>query len=68
MSQGIDVIRMRDVCRTYPGPPPVTALRDIDLTIESGEYVAVTGPSGPASRRCSTSWDCWTGLRSAAAS
>lgn len=37
---------MRDVCRTYPGPPPVTALRDIDLTIESGEYIAVTGPSG----------------------
>ncbi|WP_331457828.1 MULTISPECIES: ABC transporter ATP-binding protein [Kitasatospora] len=32
--------------RTFPGPPPVTALHPADLEIARGEYVAVTGPSG----------------------
>jgi putative ABC transport system ATP-binding protein len=40
------VIKMTGAGRTYPGPAPVTALRDMDLTVGSGEYVAVTGPSG----------------------
>jgi putative ABC transport system ATP-binding protein len=31
---------------TYPGPPPVTAVRGCDLVIRSGEFVAVTGASG----------------------
>nr|WP_229923893.1 ABC transporter ATP-binding protein [Streptomyces capillispiralis] len=31
---------------TYPGPPPVPALRPTDLTIGRGEYVTVVGPSG----------------------
>ncbi|HUN38199.1 MAG TPA: ABC transporter ATP-binding protein [Trebonia sp.] len=40
------VIELRGLARTYPGPPPVAALRPTDLVIAAGEYVAVTGPSG----------------------
>jgi len=40
------VIELRGLARTYPGPPPVMALRPADLVIEAGDYVAVTGPSG----------------------
>ena len=31
---------------TYPGPPPVRALKPADLTIWRGEHVAIMGPSG----------------------
>lgn len=40
------VIELRGLARTYPGPPPVPALRPADLVIGEGDYVAVTGPSG----------------------
>jgi len=40
------VIELRGLARTYPGAPPVHALRPADLVIEAGDYVAVTGPSG----------------------
>jgi putative ABC transport system ATP-binding protein len=40
------VIELDGLARTYPGPPPVPALRPADLVIEAGDYVAVTGPSG----------------------
>jgi len=40
------VIELRGLARTYPGPPPVPALRPADLIIADGDYVAVTGPSG----------------------
>jgi putative ABC transport system ATP-binding protein len=40
------VIELKGVARTYPGPPPVPALRPADLVIDAGDYVAVTGPSG----------------------
>jgi putative ABC transport system ATP-binding protein len=40
------VIELRGLARTYPGPPPVAALRPADLVIAAGDYVAVTGPSG----------------------
>jgi putative ABC transport system ATP-binding protein len=40
------VIELRGLARTYPGSPPVAALRPTDLVIEAGDYVAVTGPSG----------------------
>ena len=39
-------IELRGLARTYPGPPPVAALRPAGLVIEAGDYVAVTGPSG----------------------
>ena len=40
------VIELRGLARTYPGQPPVHALRPADLVIEADGYVAVTGPSG----------------------
>jgi putative ABC transport system ATP-binding protein len=40
------VVEMRGVRFGYPGPPPIEVLHGIDLTIGTGEYVAVTGPSG----------------------
>jgi putative ABC transport system ATP-binding protein len=43
---GVPVIELRGLARSYPGPPPVCALRPADLLIDGGDYVAVTGPSG----------------------
>jgi putative ABC transport system ATP-binding protein len=40
------VIELSGLARTYPGSPPVPALRPADLVIAEGGYVAVTGPSG----------------------
>ena len=40
------VLELRGVARTYPGPPPVTALRPTQLTVRAGEHVAIIGPSG----------------------
>ncbi|HQY34245.1 ABC transporter ATP-binding protein [Actinotalea sp.] len=40
------VIELRDLTRTFPGDPPVHALRATDLRVERGEYVSVIGPSG----------------------
>ncbi len=39
-------LEMQGVSKTYPGPPPVTAVRDVDLTVAPGELVCVVGPSG----------------------
>ncbi len=40
------VIRLSGLAYTYPGPPPVRALKTMDLVIRRGEHVAITGPSG----------------------
>jgi putative ABC transport system ATP-binding protein len=40
------VIELREVGRTFPGPPPVEALKPSSLVINRGEYVAIIGPSG----------------------
>ncbi|MFE7560371.1 ABC transporter ATP-binding protein [Kitasatospora sp. NPDC057500] len=40
------VIEFRQVGLTYPGPPPVAALKPCDLAVAPGEYVTVIGPSG----------------------
>ena len=40
------VLELADVGMTYPGDPPVRALRDVNLRIEAGEFLAVVGPSG----------------------
>ena len=41
------LIEIRDVCKVYNlGEIQVHALKDAQLTIEQGEYVALIGPSG----------------------
>lgn len=40
------VLELRDVHKTYPGEPPVAAVRGISLTVRAGDMVAVLGPSG----------------------
>jgi putative ABC transport system ATP-binding protein len=42
----VGIIELRAVERVFPGIPPVWALRDVHLTVEAGEYVAIVGPSG----------------------
>ena len=40
------VLEVDDVSKSYPGEPPVQALRGVDLTIAQGELVGIVGPSG----------------------
>jgi putative ABC transport system ATP-binding protein len=43
---GVPVLDVDDVTKTYPGEPPVQALREVSLTIDSGELLGIVGPSG----------------------
>jgi putative ABC transport system ATP-binding protein len=40
------IMQVEQLTRSYPGQPPVTALRGASFTIGEGELVAVVGPSG----------------------
>lgn len=40
------VLELVNVVRQYPGSPPVRALDRVNLTVLTGEWVAVVGPSG----------------------
>jgi putative ABC transport system ATP-binding protein len=40
------VLELAGAGKQYDGPPVTRALAGVDLTIDSGEYVAITGPSG----------------------
>jgi putative ABC transport system ATP-binding protein len=40
------VLDIDNVSKTYPGEPPVQALREVNLTIGRGELVGIVGPSG----------------------
>jgi putative ABC transport system ATP-binding protein len=42
----IMVLQLEQVTKTYASRPPVTALRDVNLTVARGEMVAIVGPSG----------------------
>ncbi|MFD0637283.1 ABC transporter ATP-binding protein [Catenulispora yoronensis] len=46
MSSDPPLLELRRLARTYPGPPPIAALRPTDLTVRVGEHVAIIGPSG----------------------
>lgn len=40
------LVELRDVTRSFPGPPEVQALKAATLSIESGDYLSIVGPSG----------------------
>ncbi len=40
------MLLIRDLCKTYAGPPQRTVLVGVDLELVSGDYVAVMGESG----------------------
>ena len=42
----VPVLELRDVAKRYPGTPPTEVLRDVNLSIDHGELVAIVGPSG----------------------
>ena len=41
------IVKCRKICKTYrQGQVEVTALSDIDLTVQTGEFMSLAGPSG----------------------
>ena len=40
------VVELESLSRTFPGSPPVEAVRNVSLTVADGDYVAIVGPSG----------------------
>jgi ABC-type lipoprotein export system ATPase subunit len=43
---GRPVLELREVSRTFGTDPPVKALRQVDLLVYPGDWVAIVGPSG----------------------
>ena len=41
------ILKLTDICKDYQqGKEPVSVLKNINLTVEQGEYLAIMGPSG----------------------
>ncbi len=40
------MLRVRGLAKSYPGPRPRQVLRDVDLDLAGGDYVAIMGESG----------------------
>ena len=41
------IVAMTDICKDYyQGKEPVRVLKNVNLTVERGEYLAIMGPSG----------------------
>ena len=41
------ILRMTDICKDYQqGKEPVRVLKNINMTVEQGDYLAIMGPSG----------------------
>jgi putative ABC transport system ATP-binding protein len=41
------LVEMKDICKDYPqGKDNLRVLKNIDLSIEDGSYIAIMGPSG----------------------
>jgi putative ABC transport system ATP-binding protein len=46
VAEPVPVLELDGVARTYPGSPPVHALRGVSFTVTEGELAAIVGPSG----------------------
>jgi putative ABC transport system ATP-binding protein len=42
----MSLVELCDVGRTFGSEPPVVAVREVDLTLDEGDAVAIVGPSG----------------------
>jgi putative ABC transport system ATP-binding protein len=40
------LVELRDVTRSFVGPPEVQALKGVNLTVMPGDYLSIVGPSG----------------------
>jgi len=41
------ILKLRNICKDYQqGKEPVRVLKNVDLTVEKGDYLAIMGPSG----------------------
>ena len=41
------ILRLKDICKDYvQGKEPVRVLKNVNMTVEQGEYLAIMGPSG----------------------
>jgi putative ABC transport system ATP-binding protein len=41
------ILKLRDICKDYQqGKEPVRVLKNVNLTVQQGEYLAIMGPSG----------------------
>ena len=56
------ILEMKDVCKEYSrGKIPVPVLKNINLQVDEGEYIAIMGPSGSGKRHCRYALLKWCG-------
>lgn len=46
MTLSAPLVELRDVTRSFPGPPEVQALKSATLSVRAGDYLSIVGPSG----------------------